>query len=189
MRIERANVVARSIRQRIPLSNTSSAMEYGCGTGLVSFALQDYLGQICLADSSSGMLSVLQNKIQAAGLRHMHPLKLDLCSEPLPAQRFDLVYSLMTLHHIPDTRQILGAFYDILKPGGWLCLADLDKEDGTFHDEEFNGHFGFDREELQTLLAELGYTNIRFDTVYSMYKIRNDQQRIYPLFLLSACKN
>jgi SAM-dependent methyltransferase len=98
VRIERAVAVARAIRARIPLSPAARALEYGCGTGLLSFALQQGgpLGPITLADNSDGMLSVLSEKILAARLSHMHPLKLDLSSDPLPAQRFDLVFSLLT---------------------------------------------------------------------------------------------
>ena len=51
-------------------------------------------------------------------------------------ERFDLVYTLMTLHHIPDTAKILGSFQALLQPGGVLCIADLDKEDGSFHSHE-----------------------------------------------------
>ena len=53
-KVERARVVADAIRKSIPLSNEMNALEYGCGTGLLSFALQSDLGQITLADTSQG---------------------------------------------------------------------------------------------------------------------------------------
>jgi ubiquinone/menaquinone biosynthesis C-methylase UbiE len=190
MRIERAAAVARAIRERIALSPAMRALEYGCGTGLLSFALQQggSLGQITLADNSDGMLAVLSEKIQAAGLGQMHPLKLDLASDPLPAQRFDLVYTLLTLHHIPEASRVLGAFYNLLAPGGWLALADLDQEDGTFHEEPFNGHLGFSRAELQAQLAGLGFSRIHFDTVYTMSKLREGKPHRYDVFLAVARK-
>src|SRR5512145_863631 len=128
-KVERARVVADAIRRAIPLSRQMKALEYGCGTGLLSFALQSELGQITLADTSQGMLNVLSDKIARAGVTNMHPVRLDLASDPLPPERYDLTYSLMTLHHIDDTEDILNKFHSLLQPDGILMVADLDKED------------------------------------------------------------
>ena len=84
-KVERARVVADAIRKSIPLSNEMNALEYGCGTGLLSFALQSDLGQITLADTSQGMLDVLKEKIVASGMTNMHPVRLDLATDPIPA--------------------------------------------------------------------------------------------------------
>lgn len=185
-RAERANAVAAAIREQVPLSKTMASFEYGCGTGLLSFALQAQLGTITLADSSVGMLEVLKEKIARSVARHMTPLKLDLAVDPLPAERFNLVYTLMTLHHIPDTARILGSFYSLLQAGGVLCICDLDKEDGSFHAHEadFDGHNGFDRKKLGTELEQAGFINIRFSTCYTLMK----DERAYPLFLAVAEK-
>ena len=40
MRVERARIVAQAIRQAVPLRPGMTALELGCGTGLLSFALQ-----------------------------------------------------------------------------------------------------------------------------------------------------
>jgi ubiquinone/menaquinone biosynthesis C-methylase UbiE len=185
-RAERANAVAVAIRAQVALSRMMTAFEYGCGTGLLSFALQNDLGAIMLADSSSGMLAVLREKIARAGISNMTPLQLDLAVDPLPAERFDLVYTLMTMHHIPDTANILGSFHSLLRPAGVLCIADLDKEDGSFHshEAEFDGHNGFDRKELGMELKQAGFTNICFSTCYTLIK----DERSYPLFLAVAEK-
>jgi ubiquinone/menaquinone biosynthesis C-methylase UbiE len=61
-RVERTNAVAAAIRAQVALSKSMAALEYGCGTGLLSFALQADLGPITLADSSLGILNVLKKK-------------------------------------------------------------------------------------------------------------------------------
>src|SRR5512141_572797 len=132
-KVDRARAVADAIRKAVPLSTEMKALEYGCGTGLLSFALQSDLGQITLADTSQGMLDVLGEKIASAKVPNMHPMRLDLSADPLPAERYDLTYSLMTLHHIHDTDDILKKFHSLLESGGYLIAADLYKEDGTFH--------------------------------------------------------
>ena len=188
-KVERARVVAEAIRRAIPLSNEMKALEYGCGTGLLSFALQPYLGQITLADTSQGMLDVLSEKITSAGVKNMHPVRLDLASDPLPAERYDLTYSLMTLHHIHDVNDIVASFRDLLEPNGYLLVADLDQEDGSFHtDGTTDVHLGFDREKLEKTAKDIGFGNIGFSTVYEIKKKIGNEQKIFPVFLMTAQK-
>jgi ubiquinone/menaquinone biosynthesis C-methylase UbiE len=188
-KVQRAGVVADAIRKVIPLSKEMKALEYGCGTGLLSFALQSDLGEITLADTSQGMLDVLGEKIARADVTNMHPVRLDLSSDPLPAERYDLTYSLLTLHHIHDVNDIIAKFHDLLVPKGYLLAADLDKEDGSFHtDGTTDVHLGFDRDELQKLVEEAGFKNVSFSTAYEIIKKIGDREKTFPIFLMSAQK-
>jgi ubiquinone/menaquinone biosynthesis C-methylase UbiE len=188
-KVERARAVAEAIRSAISLTPKISALEYGCGTGLVSFALQSDLGQITLADTSQGMLDVLSEKIATLGVTNMHPIRLDLSTDSLPAERFDLTYSLMTLHHIEDAKGILKKFHALLEPSGILCVADLDKEDGTFHtDGTTDVHLGFERSELQTWVEDAGFEDVKFLTAYEIKKKIDDVEKTFPVFLLTAQK-
>lgn len=188
MRAERANAIAAAMQKRLPLTPTMNALEYGCGTGLLSFALHSSVGQITLADSSDGMLAVLRDKIAAQGVANMTPVKLDLATDPLPATRYDLVYNLMTMHHIADTDGILRQFHALLNPSGWLCVADLDGEDGTFHVDEIVPHHGFDRATFGEKAARAGFEQVEFSTVFSMTKTIAGQPKKFPVFLMSARK-
>ncbi len=188
-RTERARVFADAILMQIPAPEGISAMEYGCGTGLLSLALQPHLAQITCADSSRGMLAVLQEKITAARVTNLQPLELDLMRDSLPPQRFNLIFSLMVLHHVPDTAGILKSFHALLTSPGYLCVGDLDQEDGSFHSSEFDGHKGFDREQLAALCRETGFRNVTSSIVFTMKKTRNEHTQEYPLFLLYAEKS
>ena len=188
VKLERAAAVAAAIRNRVRLSPDLSALEYGCGTGLLSFALSGELGSITLADSSAGMLAVLREKIAASGADHLRPMRLDLTVDPLPAERYDLIYTLMTLHHVSDVDRILRDFHALLRPDGALCIADLDREDGSFHGAGFDGHHGFEREALRDQLAQAGFGEIQFDTCYMMRKSQGEGAREYPVFLAVARK-
>lgn len=183
---ERGRKIAEAIRKAVPLHRHMSALDYGCGTGLLSFPLKDELGAILLADSSSGMLDVLAEKIAAHGASNMTTMKLDLLVDPPPAQHFDLIVTSMTLHHVPDTDSILRIFHDMLNPGGHLCIADLDKEDGSFHGPEIDVHHGFDRADLSRRAARAGFADVQFQTVFSISKERETGTRDYPVFLMTA---
>ncbi len=186
VKVERAHAVAEAIRKRVPLDREFSVLEYGCGTGLLSFDLQPHVAHITLADTSPGMLDVLREKIAARGVRNMTPVRLDLCTDPLPMERFDLICLLMTLHHIPDTHRILKNFHTLLARGGYLCIADLDQEDGSYHGPQFTGHAGFDRRALQAEAEQAGFRTINWETVYRMTKETPHGRKTYPLFLMVA---
>jgi ubiquinone/menaquinone biosynthesis C-methylase UbiE len=188
-KVERARVVAEAIRKAVPLSKEMKSLEYGCGTGLLSFALQSDLGEITLADTSQGMLDVLSEKIDKAEVTNMHPVRLDLLSDPLPDGGYDLTYSLMVLHHIDNVKMVLSRFHDLLAPDGILLVADLDKEDGSFHtDGSTDVHLGFDRGELQRMVEAAGFGNISFTTAYEIKKQIGNEEQTFPIFLMAAQK-
>jgi len=184
VKVARAQAVAAGIRRQVPWRAGMTGLELGCGTGLLSFMLKHDLEQITLADSSSGMLAVLGEKIAAAGVASMRPFKLDLEMDLLPDERFDLVYSLMTFHHVQDTDRLLHGLFSLLKSSGHLCVADLDREDGSFHGPGFTGHNGFDRDDLARRAISAGFREVAFETVFDMRKSVNGAMRSYPVFLM-----
>lgn len=186
MKTARAQAVAHGIQSQVPLTSRMSALEYGCGTGLLSFILQPQLKRIALADNSPGMLEVLQEKIDANGISNMRAMQLDLVNDPLPADRFDLIYSLMTFHHIDDTDKVLRDLFALLVNPGYLCVADLDSEDGSFHGPNFTGHKGFDRTELKDKLLQTGFNSVKFTTVFEI--VKGEKPTRYPVFLMVARK-
>jgi ubiquinone/menaquinone biosynthesis C-methylase UbiE len=150
--------------------------------------LRRRLGEITLADVSDGMLAVAAGKIAAANDTAMRTAKLDLLVDPLPAERYDIIYSLMTLHHVPATDAILQRFHAALATNGLLCIADLDAEDGSFHGAGFDGHLGFDRARLGALARGAGFATVEFSTAHEIEKAVDGQSRRYPVFLMVARK-
>jgi 2-polyprenyl-3-methyl-5-hydroxy-6-metoxy-1,4-benzoquinol methylase len=99
---------------------------------------------------------------------------------------FDLIVSAMAMHHVEDTDKLFQRFAELLKPGARVALADLDKEDGTFHPEDVEGvfHHGFERAELESLMQKHGFTDIEFTTAHVVKK----EEREYPIFLVTASR-
>lgn len=183
---ERGLKIAEAVRNAVPLHPGMTALDYGCGTGQLSFPLKDELGAILMADGSRGMLEIVADKIAAQHVRNMTPMKLDLLVDPPPRQHVDLIVTSMTLHHVPDTDRILRIFHDLLNPGGYLCIADLDREDGSFHGIEVAVHHGFDRTDLERRVVQAGFAGVRFQTVFSITRARENETRDYPVFLMTA---
>jgi ubiquinone/menaquinone biosynthesis C-methylase UbiE len=161
-KVARAETVARLIEQVVPLDPSMRLLEYGAGTGLVTQALRVAVGSVTLADASAGMREVMREKIESGVLADARVWALDLTSEPPPEEQFELIVTVMTLHHIPDLPPVLAAFAQLLGAGGHLCIADLEKEDGSFHGADFDGHHGFDRKVLAMQLTDAGFTDVTF---------------------------
>ncbi len=181
-KIERAKTVAAAMRRAVPLTRSMKALEYGAGTGLLSFCLRDALGPITLADSSAGMRAVAEQKIAAAGASDMRVIDLDLMRDPVPPERYDLIFSMMTLHHVRDVPRVFAAFHAMLEPGGRVCLADLDAEDGSFHGPEVDVHHGFERGALRSWLTAAGFTDVAVGDCCLVQHHGRD----YPAFLATA---
>lgn len=180
-KIERARVVAEAVRRAVPLTGSTRVLEYGAGTGLVSQELASGVGPITLADPSAGMREVMHGKVASGALPATARVwDLDLSAGDVPGERFDLIVSVMTLHHILDLAPVFDGFARLLDDGGRLCVVDLVKEDGSFHQgRDFHGHNGFDTDDLTARLASAGFTGVHVEQVHEVVK----DGAAYPLFM------
>jgi SAM-dependent methyltransferase len=189
-RVRLANEVADAIiRQAMP-SDNMDVLDFGCGTGLVTLKLQPLVRTIIGVDSSPGMLAVLESKIKARGLKNAGTQFIDFDKGGDIEGKFNLLVSSMTLHHVPDTARLFDQWRDLLLPGGLLCFADLDAEDGTFHGDNTGVfHLGFDRDHLEKLLRSAGFHDIRDMTATTMMReVEGKGERPFAVFLIVARK-
>jgi ubiquinone/menaquinone biosynthesis C-methylase UbiE len=189
MHRERAWTIAKEIIKEIPLNREMSALEFGAGTGLLSFMLKDHVREITLIDNSDGMVKVLNEKVKAEKADTLKVVKADLEHEDLSHGSFDLIYTLMVLHHVRDLETIIRKFHALLNPGGYLAIADLYSEDGSFHGEGFHGHQGFDPVSLVALLEKNGFSGINHRKVYVIdKKISENSSKKFDIFLMTATR-
>ena len=185
---KRSKAIAERMIAKIPFKPTMKALEFGAGTGILSFMLSDTFAEITLMDNSTEMIKVIQEKITAYHSTNLKPILFNLEQEELSNDSFDCIFTQMALHHVVDTELIINRFYKMLNPGGYLVIADLYSEDGSFHGEGFTGHNGFDVKQLKENLEKAGFTNITSEECFVMKKGRADVLREYPVFLLVAEK-
>ncbi len=185
-RVQLAKKISNAI-SKLALTKEMDAMEYGCGTGLVGIAISPAIKKLTAIDTSPGMLEVLEQKISTEALENIRTLRCDLLAEDYTTMHH-LILCSMTLHHIEDARGLLQRFAEFLLPGGYIAIADLFSEDGTFHDADAEGihHNGFDPEELKAVLNSCGLEDISHTTVHTIAKADNNRE--YPVFLLTARK-
>jgi 2-polyprenyl-3-methyl-5-hydroxy-6-metoxy-1,4-benzoquinol methylase len=91
----------------------------------------------------------------------------------------------MVLHHVSDIDSIFIKFSKMLNPGGYIAIADLYPEDGSFHGEGFTGHKGFDTKELSARLNKAGFNIIAEEKCFVLNKkISEAETRQFDIFLL-----
>jgi tRNA (cmo5U34)-methyltransferase len=189
MHWDRSEAIAKEIIKLIPLKPEMTAIEFGAGTGILSFILKGYLKEIVLMDNSSEMVKIMSEKIIITKTKNLKALIFDLEHSVYKGGKTDLIFTQMVLHHVHDIGTILKKFYDMLNPGGYLAIADLYPENGSFHGEQFKGHNGFDAQKLSDQLKDLGFRNISHRKCFVLNrKISDTETKQFDIFLLIAHK-
>ncbi len=180
MRRERALALAEAIREAWGVA-PRTALDFGCGTGLLTFALCPYIYEISGYDPSKEMGRIFEAKrsmCQADNVRLVTQAQMR-------EHAYDVIFSSMVLHHIRDVRSETQGLARRLTPGGRFIWIDLDEDDGSFHASEpgFDGHNGFSRSEVQEILEDAGFREISVQTVYRGEKVVDGRSVPYSLFM------
>ena len=182
-RVKNAQSIAELIVKNIDLDKEMELMDFGAGTGLLSFFVAPFVKKIVAVDNSPSMLLEFQNKCDEFKCE-TEVIEKDLAAETLE-RKFDGIISSMTIHHLKDTLDLFKKFYTMLEDGGFIAIADLDSEDGSFHSDNTGVfHHGFDREALEAIAEEAEFTDVKFDTASTIKKPHRD----FTVFLLTARK-
>jgi len=177
--------IGEAIVERLTYDKTTThVMDFGSGTGLLTEQIAPFVRKMTTIDISPSMNEALRAKKEQLDCE-LNMLELDLVSSELD-ENFDGIISSMTIHHVEDVQALFHKFHRLLNRGGTLALADLDKEDGTFHTEDMGVfHFGFDQEEFASLAKKAGFEDVTIEIVSVAKKPYGD----YPIFLLTGRKH
>jgi len=189
-RVKMAHDVARAIIGTVQPGPAMDVLDFGCGTGLLTLALQPHVRTITAIDSSQGMLDVLDAKIKAQNLTNVRARLVDLeKGDELPGP-YDLVVSSMTFHHIRDIGMLLERMAGAIRPKGRIAIADLDSDEGKFHDSpEGVFHNGFDRSMMMKSFEAAGFSSVRNRTAAMVRKPGpSGEMPTFTVFLITATK-
>ncbi|MDM5271546.1 class I SAM-dependent methyltransferase [Sulfurovum sp. zt1-1] len=182
-RVKNAKAISDLIVKNINLEKSMNVMDLGAGTGLLSYFIAPFVDKIVAVDSSPSMLKEFESKCDEFACR-TEVKHIDIVQYDAP-ERYDGVISSMTIHHIEDTPALLNKLYNMVDDGGFIALADLDSEDGSFHSDNTGVfHYGFDRHKLAQYAAEAGFSDVTFSTASTIKKPHRD----FTVFLMTAIK-
>jgi len=178
-----SSAIGSTILAQVDFQPDMEVMDFGAGTGLISGHVASRVSKITAVDISEAMLKKLSDKPELKG--KVETVCQDITQQPLN-ETFDVIVSAMAMHHVEDTDNLAKIFATHLKPHGKVALADLDKEDGTFHPEGTVGvyHYGFERDDIKAILERNGFNNIEFVTAHTV----NKEDKCYPIFLVTATR-
>lgn len=189
-RIEMAEKTALEISSRLPEDTSGSALDFGCGTGLLSFLLADKFAEIAAIDSSSGMIDVFKEKLSSGNYAHITPYCLDIVTDKICLSEINVVFTAMALHHVQNVSAVLKNCCSIMAPGSVFYWIDLIEEDGSFHsaDEEI-GHKGFSQEDVEAYFSGAGFELVEYSIFHKLNReINSGEFRDFPLFIATGRK-
>ena len=173
-----ANLVCQAVEKQIALLSDKEILDFGGGTGLLALPLAKQAKFVTLVDISEKMLEQARLKAEQQDIKNIQFLEQDLLANPLE-QQFDLIVVSRVLHHTPDLDATLARFHHHLRDNGQAFMADFVKTD--------TNHHGFDLAELETKLAQFGFSSIDSQILYSAEELF--QGNYSELFLTVAQKS
>ena len=180
VRVQNAHNIASAIKNKIDLNEQMHIMDFGVGTGLLGFEVLKDVKSMVGVDVSKGMLEKLEQKNSKDA--YIKPLCQDIVKDSLD-EKFDGVISSMTLHHVEHLSKFFDTIKNNLNENGFIAIADLMSEDGTFHSDNTGVfHFGFDEGELGKILESCGFRDISFEHIHTINKPHRD----FDIFLVTA---
>ena len=187
MHWDRSEAIATEIKMLIPLEKEMRALEFGAGTGICSFLLKDYLKEITLMDNSREMIKMMDEKIRSSKANNLKTVNFNLETDEYKDGKFDLIFTQMVLHHIDDIDRIITIFHNLLNPKGFLAIADLYEEDGSFHGDGFTGHKGFNVDKLSDILRHNRFEDISHKRCFVIVrKISETESKYFDVFILTG---
>jgi predicted TPR repeat methyltransferase len=181
-RVHNTRTISEAILDTFTLNKEMEILDFGVGTGLLGFEIAKEVKKVYGVDTSKSMLEKLQEKNTPE--LSIEAICQDIIQTPLE-NRFDGLVSSMTLHHIEDLRAFFTTINKNIKEEGFIAIADLEKEDGTFHSDNTGVfHFGFSKEDLCKIVQDCGFKEVCFEQINTIQKPHRD----FGIFLLTARK-
>lgn len=181
-RVQGALKIAEAIEKEIDLKDNMEILDFGVGTGLLGFEIAKSVKKVYGVDTSENMIEKLKEKNTPA--LYIETYHQDIIKEPLE-RSFDGLVSSMTLHHVENLESFFKTIYKNINSGGFIAIADLESEDGSFHSDNTGVfHFGFDEQSLIDVVKKTGFSEVKFKNINTINKPHRD----FGIFLLTAKK-
>lgn len=159
--------------------------DIGTGTGFVAKGLAAQARRVYGFDASPDMLEVARRNLAKYPNVHFQQAPGDLI--PLEDGTLDGAFANMYLHHAPDPLKAIQEMARILRPGGVLCITDLDTHDHEWQREQMADLWlGFERDQIRAWFAQAGLTQIDVDCAEGTCNACGPDGEVKPLSIFVA---
>jgi SAM-dependent methyltransferase len=118
---ERAAETADRVRRLLgPFSGSERALDSGCGTGALAFALAPHVGEVVGADTRIEYLDAARERAPA----NVSIVEGDAMALPFEYASFDIAGCLRLLHHVHRPELAVSELARVTRPGGRILIMD-----------------------------------------------------------------
>lgn len=103
-------------------------MDIGCGPGRVTIPLAEAVGphgKVIAVDIQSEMLKRAKKKASAKNLQNIEFIQMNIDEANFEPNEADRIALVNVLGEIPNKQAALHEIYQVLKPGGVLCVTEV----------------------------------------------------------------
>jgi ubiquinone/menaquinone biosynthesis C-methylase UbiE len=115
-----ADLEARIARLLAPLAGDERALDVGCGTGALAYALAPLVGEVVGVDSSEEYIAAAREGAPDGCTFMLGDAEV----LPFPYGDFDLVGCLRVLHHVARPELVVSEIARVTRPRGRILIAD-----------------------------------------------------------------
>lgn len=160
--------IADSIVKASGIKPESTVVDVGCGTGFLTqhvAKLTQNSGKIVGVDLSPSMLQVARDRLAKLGLLESVEFRVgDAENLPLDDSFADAVVGNMVLHHCPRPKRAISEMTRVLREGGRLAIADLEKHNERWlQDEMADRWLGFELPKARKWLEDAGLEDVKVE--------------------------
>jgi ubiquinone/menaquinone biosynthesis C-methylase UbiE len=114
----------------LPVRPDMTIADIGCGPGFFTLPLAERVpqGTVLALDVERVMLQAVEERAAAAGLTNIRTLLAGEDALPIEPGSLDGAFLSMVYHEIPTRQQYLAHLRGLVKPGGWLAIAEWEKK-------------------------------------------------------------
>jgi SAM-dependent methyltransferase len=108
----------------VPAEPEARWVEIACGPGLIARAMSPRVGSVVGIDLTPAMVEKASAEAAAAGVENVGFELGDATALDLPDDAFDGAITRFSVHHIPAPVRMLEEMRRVVKPGGFVVVAD-----------------------------------------------------------------
>lgn len=158
------NTIKSFAANKLDVKAGETAVDVGAGSGFITEELLSRGMKVFSIDHSEKMLEVIKENFADKG--DVTTLTGDAESLPLDDETVDYVFANMFLHHVQNPLNTIKEMTRILKPGGKICITDLDTHNFAFLVEEHHDRWmGFERSDIKEWFQKAGLQDFEIDCI------------------------
>ncbi len=151
----------------LPFQEDWLALDVGTGAGHTALTIAPKVARVIATDITPAMLEKTAELAAARGIANLETRFADAVDLPFENNTFDLLTCRLAMHHFPNPHQTLAEFSRVLKPAGYLGLADNitvpDKSAAAYYNayeklRDPSHRWVYPLRRLQKMLAENGFS-------------------------------